>query len=64
MMDREEELLTSREVARILDLSPDMVNEFARKNILPAVKKGKQWRFRKRDIFSFNKKQVRGVQAA
>ncbi len=64
MLDREEELLTSREVARILDLSPDTVNEFARKNILPAFKKGKQWRFRKRDIFSFIKKQVRGVQAA
>ncbi len=64
MLNREEELLTSREVARILDLSPDTVNEFARKNILPAFKKGKQWRFRKRDIFSFNKKQVRGVQAA
>ncbi len=64
MVDREEELLTSREVARILDLSPDTVNEFARKNILPAFKKGKQWRFRKRDIFSFNKKQVRGIQAA
>ncbi len=64
MVEREEELLTSREVARILDLSPDTVNEFARKNILPAFKKGKQWRFRKRDIFSFNKKQVRGVQAA
>lgn len=64
MLDREEELLTSREVARILDLSPDTVNEFARKNILPAFKKGKQWRFRKRDIFSFNKRQVRGVQAA
>ncbi len=64
MLDREEELLTSREVARILDLSPDTVNEFARKNILPAFKKGKQWRFRKRDIFSFNKKQVRGIQAA
>ena len=64
MLDREEELLTSREVARILDLSPDTVNEFARKNILPAFKKGKQWRFRKRDIFSFSKKQVRGVRAA
>lgn len=64
MLDREEELLNSREVARILDLSPDTVNEFARKNILPAFKKGKQWRFSKRDIFSFNKKQVRGIQAA
>jgi excisionase family DNA binding protein len=64
MLEREEELLNSREVARILDLSPDTVNEFARKNILPAFKKGKQWRFRQRDIFSFNKKQVRGIQAA
>lgn len=64
MFEREEELLNSRDVAKILDLSPDTVNEFARKNILPAFKKGKQWRFRKRDIASFNKKQVRGIQAA
>jgi len=36
---REEELLNSRQVAVILDLSPDTVNEFARKNILPAFQK-------------------------
>ncbi len=64
MLEREEELLNSREVARILDLSPDTVNEFARKNILPGFKKGKQWRFRKRDISSFNKKQTREIRAA
>ncbi|MBI4526467.1 MAG: helix-turn-helix domain-containing protein [Deltaproteobacteria bacterium] len=64
MLDREEDLLNSREVARILDLSPDTVNEFARKNILPGFKKGKQWRFRKRDIFSFSKKQPREVGVA
>lgn len=63
-MDREDDLLNSRDVAKILDLSPDTVNEFARKNILPAFKKGKQWRFRKRDIYSFNKKNLRGIQAA
>ena len=34
MQESEEELLNSREVAKILDLSPDTVNEFARKNIL------------------------------
>ena len=34
----------------ILDLSPDTVNEYARKSILPAFKKGRQWRFRRRDI--------------
>ena len=64
MQDNEEELLNSREVARILDMSPDTVNEFARKSILPAFKKGKQWRFHKRDIFSYTKKQVREIQAA
>jgi excisionase family DNA binding protein len=63
-MEREEELLNSREVARILDLSPDTVNEFARKNILPAFKKGKQWRFRKRDIAVFNRRQSRDIRDA
>lgn len=64
MLEREEELLNSRDVAKILDLSPDTVNEFARKNILPGFKKGKQWRFRKRDVSSFNKKQTREIRAA
>ena len=56
MPEREEELLNSKEVAVILDLSPDTVNEFARKNILPGFKKGKQWRFKKKDVSSFTKK--------
>lgn len=64
MLEREEELLNSKEVAVILDLSPDTVNEFARKNILPGFKKGKQWRFRKRDISAFNKKQTREIGVA
>lgn len=64
MLERDEELLNSREVARILDLSPDTVNEFARKNILPGFKKGKQWRFRKRDISTFNRKQTREIRDA
>jgi excisionase family DNA binding protein len=55
MEEREEMLLTSREVAEILDLSPDTVNEFARKQALPAVKRGRQWRFRRRDIASFKR---------
>ena len=64
MLERDEELLNSRQVAMILDLSPDTVNEFARKNILPAFKKGKQWRFRKRDISVFNKKQSKDIRDA
>ena len=64
MTEREEELFNSRQVAVILDLSPDTVNEFARKNILPAFKKGKQWRFRRRDISIFYKKQSRDIRDA
>jgi excisionase family DNA binding protein len=62
-MDKDDAILNSKDVARILDLSPDTVNEFARKSILPAFKKGRQWRFRKRDITAF-KRQLRGDTAA
>ncbi len=48
-----EHLLNSREVAELLDMSPDTVNEYARKQILPAFKTGRQWRFRRKDITSF-----------
>ena len=64
MLEREEELLNSREVAIILDLSPDTVNEFARKNILPGFKKGKQWRFKKQDVSSFTNKKAGTVRFA
>ncbi len=50
-------LLTSREVAEILDLSPDTVSELARKHLLPAIKKGRRWRFHRRDINSFKRQQ-------
>jgi excisionase family DNA binding protein len=63
MLDAEDTLLNSKDVAEILDCSPDTVNELARKSILPAFKKGRQWRFRKRDITSF-KRQLRGTTAA
>jgi excisionase family DNA binding protein len=63
MVERDDAILNSRDVAQILDLSPDTVNEYARKSILPAIKKGRQWRFRKRDIALF-KRQLRGETAA
>lgn len=54
-MEKEDAILTSKDVARILDMSPDTVNEFARKSILPAFKKGRQWRFRQRDVAAFKR---------
>ena len=63
MSDKDEMLLNSREVAHILDLSPDTVNEFARRSVLPAIKRGRQWRFRRQDIASF-KRHVQSADAA
>ena len=63
MLDAEDTLLNSKDVAQILDCSPDTVNELARKSVLPAFKKGRQWRFRRRDIALF-KRQLRGETAA
>ena len=33
MIERDDILLNSRDVARLLDMSPDTVNEYARKQI-------------------------------
>ena len=63
MQDTDDALLTSRQVAEILDLSPDTVNEYARKSELPATKRGRQWRFRRHDVVSFQQ-QVRDLSAA
>ncbi|MBK7972954.1 MAG: helix-turn-helix domain-containing protein [Deltaproteobacteria bacterium] len=42
--------LSSREVAVLLDLGPDEVNELARRGELPAFKQGRFWRFRRADV--------------
>ena len=55
MGEKEEVLLNSRQVAEILGLSPDTVNEFARRRTLTGMKCGRQWRFRRRDIVLFKK---------
>ncbi|MCP4648168.1 MAG: helix-turn-helix domain-containing protein [bacterium] len=49
-MENGEVLLNSREVAILLDMSPDDVVDLARKNQIPGMKIGKRWKFRKCDI--------------
>ena len=39
-MDRDDTILNSKDVACILDLSPDTVNEYRPKSILPAFQEG------------------------
>jgi excisionase family DNA binding protein len=55
VVEKDNSLLNSRQATELLDLSPDTVNELANKNTLPAVKRGRQWRFRRRDISSLKK---------
>jgi excisionase family DNA binding protein len=63
MGEKEDTLLNSRQAAEILNLSPDTVNELARKHTLPGTKRGRQWRFRRRDV-AFFKRQMQDRVAA
>ena len=50
-------LLRSKDVAHILDCSPDDVIELARRGKINASKQGRFWRFREKDITAYVKKQ-------
>jgi excisionase family DNA binding protein len=49
-------ILKTRDIAILLDLSPDTVNDMARKGLIKGYKSGNQWRFRKKDVEKFLKK--------
>ncbi len=42
--------LKSRDLAVLLDTTPDDVNLKARKGVIKGFKRGKQWRFRDKDV--------------
>jgi excisionase family DNA binding protein len=56
-------LLRAKDVAHILDCSPDDVVELARKGRLKATKAGRFWRFRNRDVLAYKRKQEKDEQA-
>jgi excisionase family DNA binding protein len=56
-MSNGKSLLRSKDVAHILDCSPDDVIELARRGKIRAEKQGRFWRFRERDITAYVKKQ-------
>ena len=43
-------VLKTRDLAILLDLSPDVVNDMARRGVLKGYKSGNQWRFRRKDV--------------
>lgn len=54
-------ILKSRDLALLLDMSPDAVNDLARKGILRGYKSGNQWRFRRKDVEKYLGKEMRKV---
>jgi hypothetical protein len=50
-----EKLLKSRDVAWILDCSPDDVIDLARRGKLKAIKEGRFWRYREADVMTYKK---------
>jgi len=52
-------LLRSKDVAHILDLSPDEVAELAQRKKLKAKKVGRVWRYSVADVRAYKKKQER-----
>ncbi|MGB7970951.1 MAG: helix-turn-helix domain-containing protein [Candidatus Deferrimicrobiaceae bacterium] len=52
-MEQLPNILKTRDIAVLLDMSPDAVNDMARKGVLKGYKSGNQWRFRRKDIERF-----------
>lgn len=63
MAEKDDVLLNSRQAAEMLDLSPDTVNDLARRQALPGVKRGRQWRFHRRDVAVFKRQMQEQVAA-
>ncbi len=49
-------ILRSKDVAHLLDVSPDDVIELARQKKLRATKQGRYWKFRFTDVTAYKKK--------
>jgi excisionase family DNA binding protein len=54
-INKDKELLTSKDVAETLGCTPDEVNVLARTGGIRAIKQGRCWRFWSKDIMAFKK---------
>ncbi len=58
-MDTLANILKTRDLALLLDMSPDAVNDLARKGLLKGYKSGNQWRFRRKDVEKYLGREMR-----
>ena len=54
-MSKDGYVLRSRDVAHLLDCSPDEVIELAQRGKLKAIKEGRFWRYRPEDVMHYKK---------
>lgn len=54
-------ILRTRDLAILLDMSPDAVNDLARKGIVKGYKSGNQWRFRRKDIEKYLDREAKNL---
>ena len=47
---KEEELLTVKELSKYLKVDQMTIYQWANKGVIPSLKAGKQWRFRKSEV--------------
>jgi len=54
-------ILRTRDLAILLDMSPDAVNDMARKGLVKGYKSGNQWRFRRKDIEKYLDREAKNL---
>ena len=54
-----EALMTPKDAGEFLRVHPKTVIRFARERLIPAMRIGKHWRFRRSDLTTWTRKQVK-----
>ena len=60
MQENNKQYLSSKEVAWILDCSPDEVIELVRRGKLNASKHGRLWKYREADVMTYKRQNKEG----
>jgi excisionase family DNA binding protein len=56
-----EALMTPKDAGEFLRVHPKTVIRFAREHLIPALRIGKHWRFRRSDLTAWTRKQVKST---
>lgn len=62
-MENEKLFLRARDVAHILDCSPDDLYDVISKGEMPAVKQGRFWLFRYEDVIAYKEREAKDAEA-